>query len=392
MRIVESYPMRLRIARGRGVWRLLYPVRAVCTLLYGLSLVIRRSSRRSAPHRNRRLPSTGMQQRAAVVSIGNIEVGGGGKTPLALALGGSVIQGGGRPVVVTRGYLSEAERERLPVAVPVSDWHPRETDTEYITARSLLEDRTSTGKGPGLREMARILGDEVVLYRSRGVPVVIDRNRSRGIRLAEELFGPTHILLDDAFGHRHLHKDLDILLLDATAPFGDGRLVPLGSLREPPQAARRADCVVFTRDAAGRIPPGAMPFVTGKPVFFARHRPAELISRSHERLSLSELTGREVALYSGIARPSSFEGLVRELGANVHSSFRFIDHHRYDLRDIEWIASQVPAGTPFLTTEKDWAKSAEYFPGTVEIYMLRIVMEVDGIEDLLRLIPSRSAS
>jgi tetraacyldisaccharide 4'-kinase len=333
-----------------------------------------------------------VNRRAAIVSIGNIEVGGGGKTPLALALGESVIDGGGRPVVVTRGYRGDAESVRLPVAVSVSDLRPRKTGIEYVPARDLLDDLAPAGGGANEGREARILGDEVVLYRSRGIPVVIDRNRSRGIHLAEELFGPTHILLDDAFGHRHLHKDLDILLLDAASPFGDGRLIPLGSLREPPQAARRADCIVFTRDTTRRIPPGAAPFVSGKPVFFARHRPVELISRRCERLPLSGLDGRGIVLYSGIARPASFEGLVRELGADVHSSFRFIDHHQYDRRDIEWIISQVHAGTPFLTTEKDWAKSAEYFPEDVEVYMLRIVMKVDGIEDLLRLIPSRPAS
>ena len=116
--------------------------------------------------------------------------------------------------------------------------------------------RAGAGHGTLARE-AEALGDEILIYRDRGISVIIDPRRGRGIELARRLFSPSHILLDDAFQNFSVAKDVDILLLDADKPFGGGTLLPLGTLRERPRGARRADIVIFTRAGERRIPEAA---------------------------------------------------------------------------------------------------------------------------------------
>lgn len=371
MRIVERYPAAVRAFKGKGAWALLAPVRFLMAGAYGLWL--------SADRRAREQSSSGHGDR--VVSIGNLEAGGGGKTPCVIKLA-SLIEGrGGRPVVVSRGYRSRAERAGCPVVVPAGAVIDGKAGGGFVAEGDFVR---GPDRGAGA---AAALGDEVLLFKKRGLPCVVDPVRARGVEVARRLFSPTHILLDDAFQHRYVYRDFDILLLDAERPFDGGRLIPLGTLRERPESVGRAGAVVFTRSRGKRIPPEAERLVRGKPVFHARHRVVDLVGRSGSGLPLSHIEGKEVVLFSGIARPHSFEELAVSAGARPELSMRFADHHLYGSGDVEWMLRQsAGAGALFLTTEKDLVKVSDLFPPDAELLGLRIEMEIGGVEWLLELL------
>jgi tetraacyldisaccharide 4'-kinase len=375
MEVVERYGIGFRLLRGAGGWALFYPVRVLLSVLYGMWL----RARTGDAGRSRRGRGPRSAPRASVISVGNLEVGGGGKTPFTLSLAAEIRARGGRPVVVSRGYRSIAQRY-APCVVP-SGAEVAEAGATHVTEEEVLK---KTGvRSESMAEIAAVLGDEIMLYRKRGIPVVLDADRSRGAAVASELLRPTHILLDDAFQNRSIAKDVEIVLLDARLPFGRGRLLPLGTLRERPPAIGRADVVVFTRALEERVPKEAERFVTGKRVLFAAHRPVDLIGRTGEEVPLLYLAGRDCALFSGIARPESFEETIVSLGGRPRVVFRFVDHHRYTERDIGAMLRRAGEGKPFVTTEKDWVKARDLFPREVAVYALRIEMKVPGIEAVL---------
>ena len=265
-----------------------------------------------------------------VISVGNVVVGGAGKTPLVVHLA-RLLQGRGRSVaVVSRGYGREG-RELVVVTRgdrPRIDWR-RAGDEPYLTA--LL---------------------------TREVAVVASARRAEGVRYAVEKLGADVILLDDAFQHVQVARSLDILVADAARPFGNGYLLPAGPLREPPAGIRRADLVVGTRcagDAAelrgivGTLAPGV-------PVVLTRMKPVELWDvATGDRIRLKELRGRPVVALSSIANPRDFERTLVRIGLDVVDHCVFPDHHGYGDDDLDGVASVAArAGAEVvLTTEKD---------------------------------------
>jgi tetraacyldisaccharide 4'-kinase len=385
MKIVERYGPRYRMLAGRGVWRALYPARLLAAAVYGACA----SARAGAASRRERTPEREAGPKGPViVSIGNIEAGGGGKTPCAVALARGIAGRGGAAVVVTRGYGGTARR-RAPCVVSADRATGAARDVRFVTGEELLG-APGDGRGTLARE-ADVLGDEVLIYRDRGIRVIIDPARERGAELARLLFSPSHVILDDAFQNFSITKDIDILLLDAGRPFGNGKLLPLGTLRERPRAARRADIVVFTRARGKRVPEAARSAVEGKRIFFADHEPAGFIGRGGESVPLGRIAGRECVLFSGIARPESFELSMRALGAVPRAAFRFVDHHRYVSDDVRTMMGEGGAGALYVTTEKDRAKAVELFPARTEILALRVEMRIDAMDDLLDLLFSSSS-
>jgi tetraacyldisaccharide 4'-kinase len=376
MKVYERYPAWMNFYRGGRLSILAHPLRFALSRLYGFH----------AAHRPREAGRPVVRASdPCIVSIGNLEWGGGGKTPCAIALCEALTEKGLRPVVVTRGYRSEAERNGPYIVAargtPVGPDGMRCIDEEGLGGRVI-----GYGDDCGADSLARLIGDEPSLYRAHGIPVVIDRRRARGVEIAARVFEPTHLILDDAFQNRDTPRDVDILLLDQEKPFGTGELMPLGNLRESPQAARRADIVIFTRSVSDHVPPEAAEAMCGKPVFFSNHRPARLITRSGERLSLEHLRGRRVALLSGIARPDAFEGTVLSLGAVPVVSFRFADHHEYRSVDVAWTLDRMERGGTIVTTEKDMVKVARLFPDDIDLAALGIDMEIRGLDRLLEYI------
>jgi len=380
MKIVERYGAGYRMLSGRGIWAILYPARLLLAGVYGLCAAVREGLR---PARERKSIRDAGTKRPAIVSIGNIEAGGGGKTPCAIAVARGIAERGGVPVVVTRGYRGTAQR-RAPCVVSASRAKLVASGAGFVTGEDLIG-QAGAGHGTLARE-AEVLGDEILMYRDRGISVIIDPRRGRGIELARRLFSPSHILLDDAFQNFSVAKDVDILLLDADKPFGGGTLLPLGTLREHPRGTRRADIVIFTRASERRIPKAASDYVEGKRVYFADHEPTGLIDRSGAPIPLGLLDGRECVLFSGIARPASFERTIHALGAKPRTSFRFVDHHRYVRGDVRLMMDEGGSDPLFITTEKDRAKAIDLFPAGTVVLALRIEMRIDRLNDLLDLL------
>ncbi len=373
MRVHERYPGWMALYKGGRLSYMAYPIRFLLSRLYGLHPTHRdRAVRRSAERPGEPF----------IVSIGNIEWGGGGKTPCAIAICEALAGRGFRPAVVTRGYKSEAERNGPYIATsgeePVGPEGMR-----FIEERKLGGRVIGSGEERGEVPVAALIGDEAAIYREHGIPTVVDGRRDRAVEAAVRIFSPTHLVMDDAFQNRDAARDLDILLLDQERPFGSGELMPLGSLRERPEAVRRADVIIFTRSESDRIPAVARDLVVDKPIFFSSHRPAGLFDRSGGPLSPEYLRGRSVALLSGIARPESFEAVMDSMGVSPSVSFRFTDHHEYARGDVAWVLERMEEAATLVTTEKDMVKVGRLFPEEIDLVSLRINMEVRESDRLL---------
>jgi len=243
-----------RIFRGRGFYAALLPVRIVLSFLYRIIIYLKRelSSRDQV--------STEKSISANVVSVGNIVVGGGGKTPCVMELAKALRDRGFKPVILSRGYGSRAEKAGKTV---------------------VLRGTGNSGSAgmPG-REFVFSYGDEAAIYRNESVQVILDPNRKRGLKRGAQMCRPTHVIMDDAFQNLDIYKDHDILLLDHLDPFGGGKLLPWGSLRESPEAVKRAGVVIFTRSISNKIPPEARDLIKGKEIFFSRHEYEGLYGRA----------------------------------------------------------------------------------------------------------------
>ncbi len=257
-----------------------------------------------------------------VVSVGNITLGGTGKTPTVISIAETALSMGKRPAIVSRGY-----------------------------------GRTTTGTvivsdGKGTLVPWEEAGDEPLLMAKRlpTVPVVVDEQRFRGGMVAVEQFGVDMIILDDAFQHRAVERNLDIVLINNREPAENYRMLPYGRLREPTWSVRRADIVVLTKTDGE----STVPAVHRK---IARH--ARKIMKSSLRPRETEnLKGRKVVAFCGIGDPDSFRPTLRQLGADIVAFQKFRDHHIYDESDMNDLKKLLEKrnGDTLVTTEKDWVK------------------------------------
>jgi tetraacyldisaccharide 4'-kinase len=312
-----------------------------------------------------------------VVSIGNVAVGGAGKTPVAIAVAARLAGRGRKVAVLSRGYGATRGDPRV-----VSDG-----------ARCLL------GAAEG--------GDEPVLIARRlpGAAVLCGPRRAALLPLAGAL-GAEVLVLDDGFQHRALARDLDIVVLDAANPFGNGRLLPAGPNREPRAALRRAGLVWLSRvdqaapEALERLRALARD-ATGRPPVESRHAPVDVLDGRLERsLGLSALRGRRAVLLAAIARPAAFRRTVEALGAQVVAERCFVDHHRFTEAEL---AGLLPAraeggGEPALvvTTEKDAVRLPAAWAADPRLRVVRIEAEIlageEGLERALAALLGAGAS
>ncbi len=290
-----------------------------------------------------------------VVSVGNLAVGGAGKTPVALAIAGRLVGLGRRPAVLSRGYGAARSDDRV-----VSD------------GERLLLDAAGGGDEPV--QMAR---------RVPGLRVLCGADRARLAPRAVAL-GADVLLLDDGFQHRRLARDLDVVVLDASNPWGNGHCLPAGPNREPRSALGRAGLVWLTH--ADRATSPALDALrdlavrtTGRPPVESRHAPRDLADGPLARVfPLSDLAGRRVGILSGVARPGSVRRTVESLGAAVVATFAFPDHHRF--AEAEVAAALEAAGKAgaelLVTTEKDAVRLPVGVAGDQRIRVVRIDVEV----------------
>ncbi len=274
---------------------------------------------------------------AFVISVGNIVVGGTGKTPFTLWLARFMSESGKKTAILSRGY---GRRGNDVCRVPSGEEARPDVDVAAF-------------------------GDEPLLM-ARGlprVPVWVGRRRVLSGRAAIEESGAEVLLMDDGFQHLALHRDLDIVLLDAEKPFGNGRLLPLGPLREPVEHLDRAHAFVLTRaddpektEATRAMLRERFP---RKPVFACTHRLKGFRTGPDGPLvPVQALRGRNAAAFAGIAHPESFFRALAGLGINVRATLPFPDHHLYGPSDITRIMDTVRrTGARFLiTTEKDMVR------------------------------------
>ena len=270
-----------------------------------------------------------------VVSIGNLTVGGTGKTPAVELAAQTLTALGRRVAIVSRGY-----RRRSSGIQVVAD------------TASVRLDPADAGDEPFL--LAR---------RLPGVAVVVGANRYDAARLAVERFGVTAIVLDDGFQHRTLHKDVEIVMVRARRPWGNGQLLPHGPLREPLTALGRATLVVAAgaehledvddaRQAVARYAPDV-------PVVAARYVPVECWQASELRPRPPEhLKGRRLVAFAGLASPEAFSRTLEALSVDVAHFEAFVDHHWYSAADLAALDARAAAlgAEGLVTTEKDWVR------------------------------------
>ena len=274
-----------------------------------------------------------------VICVGNITTGGTGKTPLVELLGGYLQKRGVRVALLSRGYQAQ---------------------------------------GGGDNDEVRILRE-----RLGGVEIVVDSNRVRGGRKAISEHGAEVLLLDDGFQHRRLQRDLDIVLIDCTCPFGYGAVLPRGLLREPIDSLSRAGVVVLTRcdqvsnaelsELSGTIKNLSVKSSGGNKeseVVIAQccHQGQAIFSAGGEQMNVQAVQGKKLFAFCGIGNPESFVKTLEKLGGNVVGSHFFSDHFHYTVSDVQFLRSALDeSGAEILiTTEKDWVKLRE-LPGVNEL-------------------------
>jgi tetraacyldisaccharide 4'-kinase len=289
-----------------------------------------------------------------VISVGNITVGGTGKTPCVIALAKMLQRQGFQPAVISRGYGSKNPQ---PVNI-VSD------------GKTILLNAQAAGDEPLL--IARSLPD---------IPVITGAKRRLTGQAAIDRFGVNVLICDDAFQHRRIFRDIDIILLDAEKPLGNGYFLPRGELRESPAGIHRADCIILTRadethpvnsDIAG------IAHASGIPVFRAVHRFREMIKPDQSVLPPVELRGRKVCAFCGIARPDSFRKLLSEAEAQILSFIPFPDHYSYNRSDLEELKNIFFGlhADDLVTTEKDAMRLQSHPEFLKMICILRMEMEI----------------
>jgi tetraacyldisaccharide 4'-kinase len=304
----------------------------------------------------------------AVISVGNLTLGGTGKTPTVELVARTLQDLGAAPAVVSRGY-GRATRGVVVVA-----------DREAILAE------------------ARAGGDEPRLLAERlpGVPVVVGENRYEAGRVAVERCGATAVVLDDGFQHRTLAKDLEILVVSGRAPWGNARVFPRGMLREPLGGLRRAHAVLVTNPAG----PKAVAEVTA--TVRRHHATAPVLAARYElqdareplrgrRLPVRELAGRRLLAFAGLGSPEGFAETVDATGIRRVGFVEFPDHHWFTPSDVAELGRDARAAGAqgLVTTEKDWVRMRELAPPPLPLWVLpvRLVIEA-GRETWRRLIGS----
>jgi len=315
---------------------------------YGLAIRLRNALYDRGLLRVQRLP-------VPVVSVGNLTVGGTGKTPLVIHLAGFLRKHGHRPAILSRGY---GGRPRGPVEV-VSDGE-----------RVLCE--------PG------VCGDEPFMMARRlpGVPVLTGPERFLTGRDAVDRFGADVLLLDDGFQHRRLHRDADIVLIHARRPFGNGRLLPGGPLREPLAALKRARWIVRSGPGpagGGKEVPPVLPGYD-RPVLRAFYRPSRLIrAAGGEVLPPGFLEGKRLCAFAGIGSPEAFRRTLESLGATVAAFPAYPDHHRFRREDLDEIRRTGAAGDAswYVTTEKDAVRLSGMEAALPELLILEVDLSLE---------------
>jgi tetraacyldisaccharide 4'-kinase len=337
---------RFLYQKEKSFWvKILFFPPYLLSLLYGGAIRSRVFLYTSGLLKPKRLP-------CPVISVGNITVGGTGKTPLVMALARRLMERGIPVAILSRGYKGKGRSRAL-----VSDGH-----------RILLSLEES--------------GDEPFLMAGslKGIPILVGKDRFVNGRTAIQQFGVHALLLDDGYQHLQLYRDLNILLIDSNIGFGDRHLLPRGLLREPLSYLRRADLILLTKvehpEECRRLEEKLREIHPSSPIFHSDYEPIDLIGPKGEQEDLHSLRGKRGLAISGIANPGYFLSLLKKCGMEIVKEAIFPDHHLYTAEDLTSIEKQGRGVDWFLTTEKDMVKMSKINIGHLPIRALRIGIRI----------------
>jgi tetraacyldisaccharide 4'-kinase len=278
-----------------------------------------------------------------VISIGNITLGGTGKTPFAIKLAEDVKSMGKRVAVLSRGYGKDESH--------------------------LLEEKL------------------------KDTPILVGRNRVKNATRAHDELGSDCVILDDGFQHYRIRRDLDLVLIDSTIPFGNMQLFPRGILREPLERMEDADIAILTKSDMGRNNIASIRTLLKKAnkkmeIAESFYQPLDFRKVVGDKeMPLSYITDKKVAILAGIANPDYFDWIVSNLGAGIAEKFHYPDHHPYCERDIAHIAKRCLAKgiNIVITTEKDAIRleRLKNIPAQIEILALRIDFKINSNEEAI---------
>ena len=311
-----------------------------------------------------------------VVVVGNLTVGGTGKTPVVEKFARTLQQRGRKVAILSRGYKSKKE----PLAKKL--WrkltHGEEDPPRIVSdGKQVLLDSDVAGDEPFM--LAKNLP---------GVVVLTDKNRVKAGSFAIRKFGCDTLILDDGFQYLPLKGRLNLLLVDKTNPFGNQHLLPRGILREPIKHLSRASYIFLTK-SDGTRDDSLLELIrehnSEAEIIECAHQPQFLQAvESDEKLPLAALKGAKVAAFSGIASPESFEDMLRSYGAEIGYNQRFLDHHRFTRYEIQHLYKKAGrTGLDMIvTTEKDAVRLFEDIKAPIPIYYLRLEIDIlSGEED-----------
>jgi tetraacyldisaccharide 4'-kinase len=305
------------------------------------------------------------------ISVGNLSVGGNGKTPFTLFLARMLREHGIAAGIISRGW---GRRSHGPPRAIVSD------------GRQIMLDVYQAGDEP------------LMMAKSFDGPIAIGRRRAGAIELLKD-FMENHgqpldaVILDDGFQHLRLKRDLNLLLINAARGFGNGWLLPAGPMRDSPAAIARAEAVVLVDHGQERtwlLSDAERQLLAGRPLLHARLEPRALVTAEPPPEDLTApprwreyplaMEGRRAVAVSGLADPSGFHAMLARLGAKVIATFAFPDHHNYGPYDVENILDAARHAEMVITTAKDLVK-LEYFPLTgLALYALRVDLTMPAAE------------
>lgn len=310
-----------------------------------------------------------------VVVVGNLTVGGTGKTPVVEKFAKALRDRGRKVAILSRGYKSKS-------APMWKKWWWALTHAEEPPPRIVSD-------GAKVMLNSEEAGDEPYMLARNlpGVIVLVDKNRVKAGAYAIKKFGCDTLVLDDGFQYLPLKGRLNLLLVDKTNPFGNGHLLPRGILREPIKHLKRASYIFLTKSNGQRDPDLEAMIKEQNPdadLIECAHRPqylqrfgvpAEVVDA---REPLAFLKGKRVLAFSGIATPESFEKFLRDLGALLVARERYLDHYRYEESDLaELFAMAKREGAECLvTTEKDAVRIAETRACELPLYYLRLEIDI----------------
>jgi len=360
---LESYLVRLIQEEGAdrdqpGSIRLLLGLLKVLSLVFAGVVAIRYF-----------LYDTGILRRfplgIQVISIGNVTAGGTGKTPVTEIFARTLAAEGRRVAILSRGY----RRKEAPF------W--QRVFTQIVDPPLVVSD------GKHVLLDSAVGGDEPYMLASNlpGVAVVVDRDRVKAGRYAIKRLGCDTLILDDGFQYQKLKHSIEVVLVDATNPFGNGNMLPRGILREPIRHIRRADIIFLTkcRGDVGDVRARVRKYNNHADIVECCHAPAVLKDVwSREEFPLDWLQGKTTCTLSGIASPKGFENSLRRMGAKVVWCERYADHHRYEPSEILYALNRTAdmGADALVTTEKDAVRFPRFETTPVRCLYLRIVIGI----------------